>query len=259
MTCSKCGHQTDGGKFCEQCGTSLAGGSDESKTPAETPQAARYTEAAKQASSMYFSFCLKVLKRPYTEMKNAGEQHVLNSIITMVIFALTVPLMFYFGLKGFFDSLGDYSGLFSRSYAMPTFFDIVVKPAFTFAIYIFLLFVFTYAGVRIRGVQAAFKEVLGRFGTVLVPFVALLLAALLLSFMQTGLFVYVLFFALCGIAFLIPPAVILSYHEKAAGSVDTIYTTLIVYLLTFMSVRIMGDMFLEYFGRIGGSILGRLF
>lgn len=101
MTCSKCGHQTDGGKFCEQCGASLAGGSADSKAPAETPQAARYTEAAKQASSMYFSFCLKVLKRPYTEMKNAGEQHVLNSIITMVIFALTVPLMFYFASKAF--------------------------------------------------------------------------------------------------------------------------------------------------------------
>ncbi|MFF2648885.1 hypothetical protein [Bacillus haynesii] len=142
MTCSKCGHHTDGGKFCEQCGTSLAGGSDGNKEAAETPQAARYTEAAKHASSMYFSFCLKVLKRPFIEMKNAGEQHVLNSIITMVIFALAVPLMFYFGLKGFFDSLGDYSGIFARSYAMPTFFDIVVKPAFTFAIYIFLLFGF---------------------------------------------------------------------------------------------------------------------
>lgn len=177
----------------------------------------------------------------------------------MVIFALSVPLMFYFGLKGFFDAMGDYSGVFGRSYAMPTFFDIVVKPAVTFAIYIFLLFVFTYAGVRIRGVQAAFKEVLGRFGAVLIPFVALLLAALLLSFMQTGLFIYVLFFALCGIAFLIPPAVISSYHEKAEGAVDTIYATLIVYLLTFMSVRIMGDLFLEYIGRIGGSILGRLF
>ena len=39
-------------------------------------------------------------------MKNAGEQHVLNSITTMVIFALSVPLMFYFGLKGFFDAMG---------------------------------------------------------------------------------------------------------------------------------------------------------
>ncbi|MDI5788760.1 hypothetical protein PO124_11140 [Bacillus licheniformis] len=51
----------------------------------------------------------------------------------------------------------------------------------------------------------------------------------------------------------------LELSRKAEGVVDTIYATLIVYLLTFMSVRIMGDLFLEYIGRIGGSILGRLF
>ncbi|MEC1259558.1 zinc ribbon domain-containing protein [Bacillus swezeyi] len=268
MTCSKCGHQTDGGKFCENCGTNLnadsesvqnAAGSENVQNAADRSQSQRYVEATKKASSMYFSFCLRVLKRPYTEMKHAGEQHIANSIITMAVFALAVSLSFYFGLKGFFDSLGQYSGVFSQSYAMPTFFEIAVKPAFTFAIYIFLLFVFTYAGLRIQGVQASFKEVLGRFGTVLIPFAALLLAALLLSLMKTSLFLHVLFFGLCGVVFLIPPAVLYSYQEKAKGAVDMIYATLLVYLMTFIAIRVMGDLFLEYLGGIGGSILSRMF
>lgn len=268
MTCSKCGHQTDGGKFCENCGANLSADSenvhhaaaDESvQNAADRLQAQKYVEATKKASSMYFSFCIRVLKNPYTEMKSAGEQHFLHSIITMAVFALAVPSIFYFGLKGFFDSLGHYSGIFSRSYAMPSFFDIVLKPAFTFAIYIFLLFVFTYAGVRIQRVQASFKEVMGRFGTVLIPFTVIILVALLLSLMQTSLFMHVLLFGLCAIVFLIPSAVLYSYHERAKGAVDIVYATLLVYLMTFISVRVMGDLFFEYLGKLGGSILGRIF
>ncbi|QHZ45548.1 zinc ribbon domain-containing protein [Bacillus sp. NSP9.1] len=259
MTCSKCGHQTDGGRFCENCGANLSAESDSAGTKAETAQTQMYVEAAKKASSMYFSFCLRALKRPYKEMKNAGEQHFTNSIITMVVFAIIVPLTFYFGLKGFFDSLGRYSGIWSGSDMMPTFFDIVVKPAFTFAIYIFLLFVFTYAGVRIQGAQAPFKEVMGRFGALLVPFTALLVIAFLLSLMKTALFLSVLLFALCGIVFLIPPAVLYSYHEKAKGAVDMIYSTLLVYLMTLIAVRAMSNLFLDYFANIGGSILNRIF
>ncbi|CAI8724515.1 hypothetical protein ACYSTM_15180 [Bacillus licheniformis] len=56
-------------KFCEQCGSSLAGGSDGGKGAAETPQAARYAEAAKQASSMYFSYCLSAETTVYRNEK----------------------------------------------------------------------------------------------------------------------------------------------------------------------------------------------
>ncbi|KKB71654.1 MULTISPECIES: zinc ribbon domain-containing protein [Bacillus] len=259
MTCTKCGHQTDGGKFCENCGASLSAEHDGGQPAGESVQAKQYVDATKKASSMYFSFFVRVMKRPYAETKKAGEEHMLNSIITMVIFALTVPLMFYFGLKSFYASMGTYSGIFGRTGVMPGFFDIVVKPAFTFAIYIFLLFVFTYAGVRIQGIQASFREVMGRFGAALIPFTALLLCSFLLSLLKTDLFLYLLFFAFCGIAFLIPPAVLFSYREKAAGSIDFIYTTLLVYLATFIAVRIMGNLFLEYVIDILRSLLGSLF
>ncbi|MDI3410815.1 hypothetical protein QKW52_13145 [Bacillus sonorensis] len=55
--------------------------------------------------------------------------------------------------------------------------------------------------MRIQRVQASFKEVMGRFGTVLIPFTVIILVALLLSLMQTSLFMHVLLFGLCAIVF----------------------------------------------------------
>lgn len=88
MYCPQCGHQTDGGKFCEKCGSPLPGQSGQQ-------QAAQTGGAAKQAAKQFGSFVLAVLKRPYQECKSTGGEQLISAIITMVLFSLLTPLMFY--------------------------------------------------------------------------------------------------------------------------------------------------------------------
>lgn len=88
MYCPQCGHQTDGGNFCEKCGSPLPGQSGH-QHPAQTGA------AAKQAAKQFGSFVLSVLKRPYQECKATGGEQLISAIITMVLFSLLTPLMFY--------------------------------------------------------------------------------------------------------------------------------------------------------------------
>lgn len=86
MYCPQCGHQTDGGNFCEKCGSPLSGQSGHQ-------HAAQTGAAAKQAAKQFGSFVLSVLKRPYQECKATGGEQLISAIITMVLFSLLTPLM----------------------------------------------------------------------------------------------------------------------------------------------------------------------
>lgn len=86
MYCPQCGHQTDGGNFCEKCGSPLSGQSGHQ-------HAAQTGTAAKQAAKQFGSFVLSVLKRPYQECKATGGEQLISAIITMVLFSLLTPLM----------------------------------------------------------------------------------------------------------------------------------------------------------------------
>lgn len=77
---SQCGHQTDGGKFCEKCGSPLlvnqASGRQFKLEPRKTSgKAVRF-------------FVLAVLKRPYQECKTTGGEQLISAVITMVLFSL---------------------------------------------------------------------------------------------------------------------------------------------------------------------------
>lgn len=89
MFCPQCGHQADGGKFCEKCGSPLP------RQAGENQGAQAGAEAAKQAAKQFGSFVLAVLKRPYQECKTTGGEQLISGIITMVLFSLLTPLMFY--------------------------------------------------------------------------------------------------------------------------------------------------------------------
>ncbi|MDA1476446.1 zinc ribbon domain-containing protein [Bacillus changyiensis] len=256
MTCSKCGHQTGGGKFCENCGTSLLedGESNNSSMENKQSEVQKYLKTTKKTLSAYFSFFVRVLKRPYVEFKNAGEQQILYSIITMALFALVIPLIFYFALFNSFNELGEFA-----SEVRPSFLDIVMKSAFTITSYIFLIVIFTYAGLRIQKIPASFKAVLGRFGTLLIPFLPPLLIALIASMVKSDLFDIILFFSVCGIAFVIPPAVLYIYREERKGAVDFIYAILFVYLLAFISYELFDYAITKYIINIVKSTIDSLF
>ncbi|MDA7027398.1 zinc ribbon domain-containing protein [Bacillus sp. CLL-7-23] len=243
-------------KFCENCGTSLLedGESNNSSMENKQTEVQKYLKTTKKTLSAYFSFFVRVLKRPYVEFKNAGEQQVLYSIITMALFALVIPLIFYFGLFHSFNELGEFASEFR-----PSFLDIVMKPAFAITIYIFLIFIITYAGLRIQKIQVPLKEVLGRFGTLLIPFLLPLLIALIVSLLKMDLFYTILLFSVGGIGFVIPPIVLFIYREKVKGTVDFIYVILFVYLMAFISSKVFEYAIIEYILNMAKSTIDSLF
>lgn len=117
MYCPQCGHQTDGGNFCEKCGSPLPGQSGHQ-------HAAQTGAAAKQAAKQFGSFVLSVLKRPYQECKATGGEQLISAIITMVLFSLLTPLMFYIL---FSDGPGSVS--FTAIFLEPTIYFISIWPA----------------------------------------------------------------------------------------------------------------------------------
>ncbi|WJV31863.1 zinc ribbon domain-containing protein (plasmid) [Rossellomorea sp. AcN35-11] len=132
----------------------------------------------------------------------------------------------------------DYSG--QRKFSLP-FGDFVVKPVISYAIFILLVLAFTMGILKLRKVQFEYQDVVARFGTSLIPTVAILFIGLLLSIMNVD---YFLFFVLIGFAasvFMVPALVISSYKTDSTNGFDAIYGILITYTLTFITLYIMND------------------
>ena len=87
--------------------------------------------------------------------------------------------MLYFALKGLFAEMSGFASEFmgETNISVP-FTDVVIKPALTYAIFIMLVAVFTYTAVKLGRVNVHFKEVIARFGSFLIPSVAILAIAL---------------------------------------------------------------------------------
>ncbi|MCY9090263.1 zinc ribbon domain-containing protein [Bacillus mojavensis] len=225
MFCPQCGHQADGGKFCEKCGSPLP------RQVGENQGAQAGAEAAKQAAKQFGSFVLAVLKRPYQECKTTGGEQLISGIITMVLFSLLTPLMFYI--------------LFSNGPGSASFTEIFFKPTIYFALYIFGLHALIFFSLKIAGNQVSFKDSLSRFGAFLIPFTAILILALLLFLLHTDLCFTVLAIGLIGAFFAIPPAMLSSYQHSYKGKADIIYSTIVIYLITCVAFRFIIEHYIK--------------
>ncbi|MRX72835.1 zinc ribbon domain-containing protein [Bacillus lacus] len=248
--CNNCNHENEEeGKFCENCGIPLGGtviqevaATAEGAPSPVNQQASQYIEEAKKISKMYFSYFLEVLKKPYSSSVNVGKEHFLNGIITIALFSVLIPLITYFGLKGV---LSDLNFLGEELNIKPPFTDIVLKPTFAYAIFVFLVAVFTFVSIKLGRVNISFQEVTARFGSFLIPAVALLGLGLIMSILKIKLFVFFVFLGFITAAFLVPPLVIASFKKQSQEGVDVIYGSLLTYFLTFIAMLIMGDMLFE--------------
>ncbi|MCY8055137.1 zinc ribbon domain-containing protein [Bacillus inaquosorum] len=218
MYCPQCGHQTDGGKFCEKCGSPLPGQSGQQ-------HAAQTGAAAKQAVKQFGSFVLAVLKRPYQECKTTGGEQLISAVITMVLFSLLTPSMFY--------------TLFSDGPGSVSFTAVFLEPTIYFALFIFGLHALIFFALKIAGNQVSFKDSFSRFGAFLIPFTAILILALLLFLLQTDICFTVLAVGLIGAFFAIPPAMLSSYQHSYNGKVDMIYSTIVIYLITCVTFQLI--------------------
>ncbi|WP_054955409.1 zinc ribbon domain-containing protein [Paenibacillus dakarensis] len=288
MICKICGHENEGGKFCEKCGAKLGPeveetsavqsfeGQEASETEVNTeipappaefrsvqnesaageahhhvftapprPQATTggtagdelskpnpYIESAKQNSKVYFDYFLKGLKSPLAVTQKTGSEQLLNGIISLAIFVILFPLMFYF-------SLGHEARSFLSS---SPFVDFVLKPAFWLAVFMFLVAVYTFGAVKLSTHPGAhFKEIIARFGVMLIPFIVISLIAFLFIILGSSVGGAFLTIGLIGGIFTIPALITTSYKRVALGGLDTLYAILLIYVAIFLTMLIVGD------------------
>ncbi|AIQ39405.1 hypothetical protein [Paenibacillus sp. FSL R5-0912] len=120
---------------------------------------------AKRVSKQYWGFFLSALTRPYSTMKEVQAAQLLNSLITMGLTAILSALYF---LTWFIK--WDISPIIGPGF---------LKPLLLTAAGIAVGCGTTYAALRLEKVSFDLKLLIARFGTLLVPAVALLVLAIL--------------------------------------------------------------------------------
>lgn len=238
MNCPGCQHINDGGNFCEQCGTRLTNGpsqevqgasiqysQSQAAHAAAPPQPNMHLENAKQASKMYFSYFMSVLKKPVASTQNTNREQLTNGLISIGLFALIIPLIIYFS----FDSAvteGEFTTL-------------VLKPTFSYAVFILLIATYSFIAIKLGKSSASYTDVIARFGSMLIPFLGLFFIALIMSLVDIKLFPVLLGIGFFGSIFIVPPLIISSFKKDSAAGLDVLYGTLLTYLAIFFTLIIM--------------------
>lgn len=198
----------------------------------EPSQPNPYLESAKQNSKIYFDYFVKGLKSPLAVAQKTGSEQLLNGIISMFIFVILLPLMIYLSLGSGVRSF--YSG--------SLFVDVVLKPVFWLALFMLLVAVYTFGAVKLStNPRADLKEIIARFGTLLIPFIVISLIAFLFMLMGSAIGGLFLTIALIGGIFTIPVLVTLSYSRSGVGGLDTLYAILLIYAAVFLTTLVLGD------------------
>ncbi|MBN8209866.1 hypothetical protein JI666_14005 [Bacillus sp. NTK071] len=239
MYCETCKViQSGGGKYCGKCGTPLVtvGIEGESRSTYEiannqiTPSGVNVNLSnIKNTSSSYFALFKKVLKKPYGEAQYVGAEQILNAMITVCLYALFLPLMVYFGAKEYTE------------YIENPFLNVVLKPAFGYAIFILLVGTYTFVSIKLGKGNASYKEVISRFGVFLIPFLGLFVVAFVMAVLQIKFFAVVLLLGFLGSLLTVPPMVITTFSKNTMSGLDLVYCTLATYLAMLITLGIMAN------------------
>ena len=257
MKCQQCGHENEGGRFCENCGNPLietTGNETQQVVPqvnnehTGTSQTDDYLKKIINHSKQYFTYFMDVLKKPYVSLHaSGGNQHFIYAIITFVLYSFLIPLLIYFGLNAIIDKVSALTFSFGTSIDVTLpFMDVVIKPFLGLGLFMILVIAFTYISIKLGRINVTFKEVFTRFGMLLIPFVTILVIGLLLSILEVSLFIYFLVIGLMGSIFIAVPMLIVFYKKQSTEEgLDVLYGTLLTYVLTFIVVLIMGEMLFD--------------
>lgn len=257
MKCPNCQQENEAGRFCVHCGSSLEQSRNdevsavlekEMNTPYVQPQIVQpiaqnngqqpnaYLQNAKHISQSYFSYFSEILKKPYAMAKQVGTEQLLNGIISIILYALILPLVTYLFIK--MNNLD--------TYIISPFLNIVIRPMIGYAVFAVLVGTFTYAALKLNKVTVSYKEIISKLGAWLVPFTAILVIAGLLALLKFEIFILFLIIGFFGLIFTVPVFLILNYkQDNTVGGLDTIYSILLTYAATFILLRIMGQWLFE--------------
>lgn len=246
-------------KFCTSCGTQLGEGTsdqvtqakEEASATAETASATNeYAEQGKELAKGYWDHLVHMFKSPLRHGKTEGEGNFVNGIITLVLFTLFVTTIFYLLLSATNAGISEFN-IFGGEVEQPGFGETFMKP-----LLFILLFVGITAGV-VFGVakpsvsELNFKEVIGRFGALMVIPTALMLLSLFFYLIEAySIFAFILLIAYAAF-FTAAAFTIYSYVGQSKKGLDGIYGVLILGVVTLLSLQfIFENLFVNVFARL---------
>ncbi|MFC3750245.1 hypothetical protein [Paenibacillus sp. GCM10012306] len=199
-------------------------------------------QQARQASKQYYSFFASTLTRPYRTMLSVGSAQFQHGLITLSLVAVLSSLYFltWFLKWGITPAIG------------PGF----LKPLLLTVLGLAVAYGAGYAILRLEKVSFDPKLLLARFGTLLIPAVAvLLLAIIFLALSLTTFSMYLLFLSYLFI-FVALNTVIFQYPIKtSAGPVDTLFTLVIANGITaYIFFKLMTSVIAGVIGGFFGSL-----
>ncbi|PAV28300.1 hypothetical protein CIL05_16825 [Virgibacillus profundi] len=193
LICPKCNNQQESGKFCGVCGGTLqpvqnsevSGNESIKQAPVNSTvnqaaatvtnqqqQGQQTTTALKSGLAQYWAYFLSLIKNP-TQAFNSNENHFVNGLVTLVLFAITFSLSLYLLANSFMKAaLGGF-----MSTGLPFF---AVNSRLVFVAIIALVISFGSAFIMIKTVknQESFKAIIAQYGSLFVPFTALNIIAM---------------------------------------------------------------------------------
>ncbi|BBI31500.1 zinc ribbon domain-containing protein [Cohnella abietis] len=279
MQCTQCGQINQSAKFCVKCGanlqaqaTSEVASASEAASNHYQPPAQPFTfqqspiqptnhqqhtthqqparpnqqlEQAKQVSKQYLSYFLEVLKNPIRTGQNSTDGHMINGIITLILFSLILPLIGYIQLRSRVSRYGF--GLADHI----SFGEVVIKNFFILFIIIMLINSVIFLVLKAGTTAVNYREVTARFGTLMIPAVAFFLIALIFSWLSDGSYVLLLSIGLGMLSWFVAVCfVIYSFKKDQTSGLDAFYGVIITYVVTFYLIKQLGDVI---FNTLSGS------
>ncbi|TVY01287.1 hypothetical protein [Cohnella terricola] len=216
-----------------KCGANLG-----SSTAQSTTQSNVQLQKAKQLSKMYFSYFGEVLKNPVRTGQASTADHMTNGLITMILFSLVLPLIFYFQIKA---SARKYGGFLIDHLDVP-FGSVVVKPFFFLILIVLMVNSIVFLVLKMGNVTVRYQEITARFGTFMIPSVTFLVVGLLFTWLGigggalgwvigVGLFSW--FVAICF--------TIYSFKRDHTSGLDAYYAVVITYAASILILYLFGD------------------
>lgn len=278
MQCAQCGQINQSAKFCVKCGANLqaaatsenAGGGYQPPVqplPTAQPQAQPTSfqkpaapvrpnpqlEQVKQVSKQYFSYFLEVLKSPVRKGQSSTSVHMLNGLITLILFSLILPLIAYFQARSVarrFD-FGDFGLANSVSFS-----GVVIKPFFFLLIIVLLVNTVIFFVLKLGNVNLNYREVTARFGSFMIPSVAFFLVALLFSLISSGSVIMGLLIGIGVFSWFVAVCfVIYSFKKDQTSGLDAFYGVILTYIACAILIALLGaDLANTLFGDLDSSL-----
>lgn len=240
MFCQNCKQESEAGKFCTNCGATLAqveetaateqnvdsaSTIESSPTPSantaeQTGEPNEFVEKMKDASSHFGEFFLTLVKKP-SEAKTINKNHLVSAIITIVIFSLVIALNSYYTSQTIYQDLLGPSA---------SFVDDFVKPLFKHILMFGLIASATFAATLVANQNRSYTDILAKYGAYIMPFMLLYLAGTLFSVLTLGFpFTLASTVGLSGTILVVPVLILI---EEPIKKFDKVYIIVGLVLIT---------------------------